>query len=562
MGQDLVNIQPCVRTGDIEEVGDTSHLTFFEMIGRWELDGNPHSYKETQMQRIMDWQVSTLGLDPSRLYVTIHAGNQELGIDRDTVSLKFWQEFFEKHGVDATIEEDPFKYGASRGGRIFVYDDSENWWSRAGTPNKMPVGEPGGPDSEMFFDHAPDGDPFAHPADGRDRLVEIGNNVFMSHLRTEKGFQLFDRPNIDYGGGLERIVCAVIGEPDLYLTPFFDTARKIVEAQSGESYKDNLKAFRIILDHCRAAVFMIASGVAPGNKDGGYVVRRLIRRAARSGKSLGLNEPFMVEVATAFIDESETYPFVQSARDRVLDQLKREEAAFMQTLRKGEREIRNLINNGPVTGRTAFWIYETYGYPLELTEEVLEEAGLSITDREGFHEAVKEHAEMSKSASDTKFTGGLGDQGKVTVAYHTVTHLLLAGLREVLGDHVHQRGSNISPERIRFDFSHPEKVQRDQLDAVQAYVENAIRNDAHVTSFEMDKQAAQDADIEGSFWDKYPDIVTIYEIKGTDGTVYSQELCGGPHVEGTNRIRELGNFKILKEGSSSAGVRRVKAVMR
>ncbi len=562
MGSDLVNIQPCVRTGDIEEVGDMSHLTFFEMIGRWELGADPEVYKSVQINRIMDWQVENLGLDPSRLSVTIHSGNNKLGIDFDHTSLKIWQDFFKKYGVEAKVEDEPFKYGASRGGRIFIYDDSENWWSRAGVPENMPTGEPGGPDSEMFFDHVPNGDPFAHPADGRDRFVEIGNNVFMSHHKTEQGFSLFDRPNIDYGGGLERIACAVNGEVDLYMSPFFEAARWTLQEKSGKVYQDYARQFRIVLDHCRASVFMMASGVAPGNKDGGYVVRRLIRRAARAGKELGLDEPFMVDIATVFINESETYQFVQDARDVVLDMLKREESAFLHTLLKGEREIRNLIGKGPINGRAAFKIYETYGFPLELTEEVMAEVGISIIDREGFDEAAREHAEKSKSASDAKFAGGLGDHGKVTVAYHTVTHLLLAGLREVLGDHVHQRGSNITSERIRFDFSHPNKVTRDQLNEVEAYVERAIRDETHVTSFEMDKQEAQEAGIEGSFWDKYPDIVTIYEIKGISGTIYSQELCGGPHVENSNMIRELGDFKILKEESSSAGVRRIKAVMK
>lgn len=562
MGKDLVNIQPCVRTGDIEDVGDMSHLTFFEMIGRWELDADPATYKADQIQRIMDWQVETLGLDPNRLSVTIHAGNSELGIEFDRASLKVWQDFFGNYGVEAIVEDEPFKYGASRGGRIFVYDDSENWWSRAGVPAKMPIGEPGGPDSEMFFDHAPDGDPYAHPADGRDRFVEIGNNVFMSHLRTEMGFQLFDRPNIDYGGGLERIVCAVNGEVDLYCSPFFATALQALEEKSGQTYNDHAKPFRIVLDHCRAAVFMMASGVAPSNKDQGYVVRRLLRRAARAGKGLGLKEPFMVDIATVFIDESKTYPFVQDTRDAVVEMLHREEMAFLQTLRKGEREIRTLISKGPITGRAAFRIFETYGFPLELTEDVVAESAQSIDEREGFFEAAKEHAEKSKSASNVKFAGGLGDHGKVTVAYHTVTHLLLAGLRHVLGEHVHQCGSNITPERIRFDFSHPEKVIKDELEKVEASVNNALKDGFHVSTFEMEKQQARDAGIEGSFWEKYPDIVTIYEIKGDDGTVYSQELCGGPHVDSAEAVREFGNFRILKEESSSAGVRRIKAVMK
>ncbi|HAB36676.1 MAG TPA: alanine--tRNA ligase [Rhodobacteraceae bacterium] len=561
MGQDLVNVQPCIRTGDIEEVGDLTHLTFFEMIGRWELGADPKTYKAEQIRRVMDWQVNVLGLDPKRLSVTIHSGNSDLGINYDDASLKVWQEFFASHNIEAPVEEEPFTYGASRGGRIFVYDDSENWWSRAGVPSNMPVGEPGGPDSEMFFDHDPEGDPMAHPADGGARFVEIGNNVFMSHKRTENGFVLFERPNIDYGGGLERILSAANGEVDVYKSPFFAGPMQYLEKQSNKEYSKNEKAFRIILDHTRATVFLLASGVYPSNKDAGYVVRRLIRRAARVGKTLGYEGALLSNLAQVFINESETYTFVQDAREQILNALEQEETLFLKTLRNGEREIRRFMKTGDITGKIAFQFYETYGFPLELTKELLEEEGMDIQGPEGFDLAAKEHSIASKSASTAKFSGGLGDKSETTVSFHTATHLLLAGLREVLGDHVHQRGSNITPERIRFDVSHPQKITAEELQQVVTFVNTAIKAGAEVKSYEMDKAEARKAGIEGSFWEKYPERVTIYEMKDSKGTVFSRELCGGPHVNNTGNLTQLGSFKVLKEESSSAGVRRIKAVI-
>lgn len=561
MGKDLVNVQPCIRTGDIEEVGDLTHLTFFEMIGRWELGADPETYKAEQIRRVMDWQVNVLNLDPNRLSVSIHAGNADLGIDFDNASLKVWKEFFAAHGIEAKVEDEPFKYGASRGGRIFVYDDGENWWSRAGVPSNMPVGEPGGPDSEMFFDHDPDGDVMLHPAEGGDRFVEIGNNVFMSHKRTEAGFELFEKPNIDYGGGLERILAAATGEADVYRSPFFAGPMAWLEENSGKTYADHARAFRIVLDHCRATVFLLASGVYPSNKDAGYVVRRLIRRAARVGRTLDFEGPFLAELAKVFIAESVTYSFVQDAREQVLNALEQEEAQFLKTLRSGEREIRRYMQNDVVTGRVAFHFYETYGFPLELTKELLEEEGKTIAEPEGFDVAAKEHSVASKSASTAKFAGGLGDKSETTVSFHTATHLLLAGLREVLGDHVHQRGSNITPERIRFDVSHPQKITKDELAEVVEFVNKAIAAEASVHHFEMDKEEAREAGIEGSFWEKYPERVTIYEMKDADGNVYSRELCGGPHAENTKELKQYGTFKVLKEESSSSGVRRIKAVI-
>ncbi len=559
MGNDLANVQPCIRTGDIDEVGDLTHLTFFEMIGRWELGADKATYKRHQIESVMRWQIETLGLDPQRLYVSIYAGNESLGIDFDSEALQVWEELFTSYGIEPTIERDPFKYGASRGGRIYVYDDSENWWSRAGVPSNMPVGEPGGPDSEMFFDHDPEGDPMTHPADGGSRFVEIGNNVFMSHRRTESGFEMLGKPNIDYGGGLERIVSAAMGQVDIFLTPFFTSALAHIEQASGQQYADNTKAFRVILDHCRASVFLIASGVNPDNKDAGYIVRRLLRRAVRFGRKLGLDGAFLSKLAVVFIDEANSYDFVKNEKAMILQKIAAEEEAFSKTLRNGDREIRNFMKKGIVTGRNAFYFYETYGFPLEITIELLAEEGLTLTDPEGFAIAEVEHSEKSKSASAGKFAGGMADHGETTVAYHTTTHLLLAGLREVLGDHVHQRGSNITPERIRFDFSHTQKVNKEELGRVAEFVNAALASDAKITSYETDKDAAREAGVEGSFWEKYPERVTIYNIESSDGKVWSKELCGGPHVESTSMLLDMGDFAILKEESSSAGVRRIKA---
>lgn len=561
MGNDLVNVQPCLRTGDIDEVGDLTHLTFFEMIGRWELGADPETYKGSQIQRVMNWQVDVLGLDPKCLYVSVYSGNESLEIDVDQEAIEIWTTFFKKHNIDPVVEDDPFRFGSSRGGRIFLYDDQENWWSRAGVPANMPSGEPGGPDSEMFYDFDPQGDESLHPAVGGSRFVEIGNNVFMSHTKTETGFDNLEKPNIDYGGGLERLCSAVSGNADIFRTPFFTSAIELLETVSGWNYAQKAKEFRIILDHSRASVFLLASGALPGNKDAGYVVRRLIRRATRICLKLNLPDGFMAQLAEIFIRESETYDFVQKARENIVSALSEEESQFLKTLRNGEKELRRAMDKGPITGEDAFYFYETYGFPIEITQEILSELGVELQNPDGFMVAQIEHSQRSKGASDVKFKGGLADQGEITRALHTATHLMLAGLRGVLGDHVHQRGSNITSDRIRFDFSHHQKVSREDLDQVEMYVNNAIESAANVSSREMDKQKALESGIEGSFWEKYPDIVTVYRMEDDDGKVWSEELCGGPHAVSLNELKDLGVFKIEKEQSSSSGVRRVKAVL-
>ena len=560
-GNDVVDIQKCIRTGDIDEVGDTSHLTFFEMIGRWELGGDAADYKKKQIQYMWEWQIEKLGLNPQHLYISVFEGDKALGIEPDNEAIAVWSDLFKSVGIDPVIETDPWTHGCSRGGRIFMYDAGENWWSRSGPPANMPVGEPGGPDSEMFYDFEPAGDAKDHPATETDRFLEIGNNVFMAYKKTDDGFVPLDKPNIDYGGGLERIAAAVNNNPDVYLTPFFDKPIEKLSELTGEIYDKKTQEFRVILDHIRAATFLISDGATPNNVDAGYVTRRLIRRAIRTAKKMGLNSNFTGALTEIYIDEATAYPDLARNKDKIIGAMNAEEERFRKTLESGEREIKKFLEaHAEITGKDAFYFYETYGFPLELTMEVLAEDGNKIKNPDEFEVAAKEHSDKSRTAAAGKFKGGLADHSERTTAYHSAAHLMLAGLREILGDHVHQKGSNITPDRIRFDFSHHEKVNKDQQAEIEAYVNAGIAANAAITMREIAKQEAMDTGIEGSFWEKYPDIVKVYRMEDPKGTVWSEELCGGPHVENTNVIASFGTFRIKKEESSSAGVRRIKAV--
>lgn len=559
IGNEITDIQKCLRTVDIEEVGDMSHLTFFEMTGRWEFRADEKTYKKKQIDAIWDWQVNELGINPDRLYISAFRGSKELGIEKDVETITLWEEKFRSVGIEAVVEEEPYRYGTSRGGRIFLYSEKENWWSRVGSPLHMPVGEPGGPDSEMFYDLEPDGDRFDHPASDSERFLEIGNNVFMCYKKEDTGFVKMRNPNIDYGGGLERIATALSGDRDIYNTAFFQNARQKLIALSGREYTDDLKSFRIILDHVRAAVFLINDGAEPSNSDAGYVTRRLLRRAIRAGRKIGIQGSLAADLAEVYIDEATAYEDLTANREKVLEVINREEKLFHKTLQQGEVEIRKHIRNrGKVTGADAFYFYETYGFPLELTEEFLAENGYRIEDRGSYAEAARRHAEMSRTASAGKFKGGLADRSAETTMLHTAAHLLLAGLRQILGDHVMQKGSNITAERLRFDFNHDEKLTQEQLTAVEKYVNDAIASRAAVTVMELPKEEARESGVSGNFWDKYPEIVKVYTIKDDEGKVWSREVCGGPHVENTEG---LGSFRIVKEQSSGAGVRRIKAVI-
>lgn len=559
VGNEITDIQKCLRTVDIDEVGDRSHLTFFEMLGRWEFSANEKDYKKKQIDAIWDWQIHELGIDPDRLYVSAFKGCEALDIEGDSETVRLWSEKFRSVGIEPVVEAEPYKYGASRGGRIFLYGENENWWSRSGSPLDMPVGEPGGPDSEMFYDLDPSGDVFDHPASDSERFLEIGNNVFMCYKKEETGFVRMKNPNIDYGGGLERIAIVLSGGRDIYNTALFLSAKRKLTEMSGRAYTDDPRSFRIILDHVRAASFLIHDGAEPSNSDAGYVTRRLLRRAIRAGRKIGIQGGFVGELAEVYIDEATAYEDFIANRKKVLEVINKEEKLFHRTLQQGEIEIeKHLRNKGSVTGADAFYFYETYGFPIELTEEFLAENGYGIEEKESYAEAAAHHAEMSRTAAAGRFKGGLADQSAETTALHTAAHLLLAGLRQVLGSHVMQKGSNITAERLRFDFNHDQKLTSEQLAEIEKYVNDAIASKAAVSVAEIPKAEARESGVSGSFWDQYPDIVKVYTIKDHGGRVWSREICGGPHIENTEC---LGTFRIVKEQSSSAGVRRIKAVI-
>lgn len=383
--------------------------------------------------------------------------------------------------------------------------------------------------------------------------------MFMCYKKEDTGFVKMKNPNIDYGGGLERVATALSGDRDIYNTAFFRNAKQKLVELSGKEYTDDLKSFRIILDHVRAATFLINDGAEPSNSDAGYVTRRLLRRAIRAGRKLGIQGSLVGKLAEVYIDEAVSYEDLIANKQKVLEIINKEEKLFHKTLQQGEIEIqKHLKNKGKVTGAEAFYFYETYGFPLELTEEFLTESGYSIEEKESYAEAAKKHTEMSRTASAGKFKGGLADQSAETTALHTAAHLLLAGLRQVLGDHVFQKGSNITAERLRFDFNHREKLTEEQLSEIEKFVNDAISAKAAVSFSELEKTEAKESGVSGNFWDRYPDIVKVYTIQDAEGRVWSREVCGGPHVENTEC---LGKFRIVKEQSSSAGVRRIKAVI-
>jgi alanyl-tRNA synthetase len=386
----------------------------------------------------------------------------------------------------------------------------------------------------------------------------------MQYRKTDQGFEELAQMNVDFGGGLERLLAATNDVPDIFLLDLFYSAKQELERISGVSYGNDEKstyAMRVILDHLKAALFLIGDGVLPSNKDQGYFVRRLIRRAVRYGNVLGIKQSFTVTIARTFISVyAKQYPNLQADEKKILVALEEEEKKFRSTLEKGLKEVGRRLATGVFTGKDAFDLFATYGFPLEMTQEFTKEQGLTI-DEVAFREEFKKHQDLSRTASAGKFKGGLADHSAKVTALHTTTHLMLAGLRKELGEGVHQAGSNITEERTRFDFTHGEKVSREVLDRVENYVNSAIASQATVTTAIMDKVAAKEAGVEGSFWEKYPEKVTVYRVMAPDGTIYSQELCGGPHVVTTADIASFGTFKIIKEEASSAGVRRIKAVL-
>ncbi len=470
------------------------------------------------------------------------------------------------------IGENPEENGVQENEHIFYYDEKKNWWSRAGVPGNMPVGEPGGPDTEMFWDFgierglhevSPWKDEPCHVNCDCGRFMEIGNNVFMEYKRVEDGFERLVQQNVDFGGGLERFMAASQKEPDMFKCDIFDSLRGHIESLSGKTYgedKAHTYAFRVLMDHMRASVFLIADGVLPSNTDQGYVLRRLLRRAIRYADSLGIEAGKLSSCVLPIVATYDaTYPILNEKCSFIEGEINKEETKFRQTLTRGLKELEKRITKGALSGQDAFDLFTTYGFPLEMTQEIAIEKGISVNELE-YRNEFEKHKELSRTASAGKFKGGLADHSAKVTAFHTATHLMLAALRKELGEEVHQAGSNITEERTRFDFTYGQKVPREILDKVENYVNEAILAGASVSTTVMDKNEAREQGVEGSFWEKYPDKVTVYQVKGSDGTVYSQELCGGPHVNHTAEIGAFGRFRITKEEASSAGVRRVKAI--
>ena len=573
-GVRLTDSQTCLRAQDIEDVGDNRHTTFFEMLGNWSLGDY---FKEQQIRWFFEFLVDVVGLDPNKIYVTAFIGDAKHGIPRDDEAANIWQKVFEEKGIEAKIVEvgsqaDGDARGINPGERIFFYDDGENWWSRGGGLDKTPIGDPCGPDSEIFYDFGPqnhaEGYGLAHPASDSGQFMEIGNQVFMQYRRLEDGsYEPLEKKNVDFGGGLERIAAASIDSPDVFkislLWPIIEQLQKL----SGKDYESHTASMRVIADHLRAATFLAVDDVKPSNKEQGYVMRRLLRRAIRFAFDLGIEQNFLEGVVPVIADiYAEDYPEVKVQREAVIATLVKEEKVFRQTLRKGLRELERFKENG-VTGSELFTLYDTYGFPVELsTEEAFkQDIPLSENWRAEFDAKMQEQRERSQTAAKGTFKGGLGGQTETHKQYHTATHLMYAALRQVLGDHVVQHGSNITEERLRFDFSHSEKVTAEQIAEVESIVNREINKDLKVSFAEYPTAVArEEMGALGQFGDRYGDTVKVYKmIADNEDKPFSFEICGGPHVEHTLELIQPGDkvFKILKEESSSAGIRRIKAIL-
>lgn len=563
-GNRLVDSQPSFRAEDIEEVGDNRHTTFFEMLGNWSLGDY---FKQEQLPWFFEFLTSVdegLGLDADKLYVTVFGGDRESKMEADTESVDLWKKLFSEKGIEAKfVELDTEENGGEFGmqdGRIFSYGARKNWWSRAGVPTKMPPGEIGGPDSEVFYDFGTPHDTkfgmYCHPNCDCGRFVEIGNSVFMQFIKNADGtFSELPKRNVDFGGGLERQSAATHENPDIFSIDVFDAARDIIEKRSGKKYSDDgaTHSFRIILDHMRAASFFIASGIKPSNTEQGYILRRLIRRSIREADKLGIKDAVLAEVAedygTAYAD---AYPFMQDAARTIREELEKEEMQFRKTLAHGMRELEKMGNN-----IDAFMLYTTYGFPVELTAEIAKERDIKI-DLVAVREQMEKHQALSREGAAQKFAGGLADHAEQTIRYHTAHHILLKALQIVLGKEVHQRGSNITSERLRIDFSYGQKMTPEQKEEVEKIVNEKIAEALPIIRTDMKKEEAEKLGAEHEFGATYPDTVSVYSVGPLDHA-FSIEFCGGPHVSNANELK--GTFKILKEEASSAGVRRIKAVL-
>ncbi len=573
-GLRLVDSQTCLRAQDIDDIGDNRHTTFFEMLGNWSLGDY---FKSEQVPWMFEFLTDVVGLDPGKLYVTCYMGNDEFHIPKDAEAAELWAELFAQKGLsngmaDIGSEEAGYQRGIKDGERIFFYDGSKNWWSRNGNEANTPVGDPCGPDSEMFYlfdiPHNPEFGEHCHPNCDCGRFMEIGNNVFMAYKKVAEGkFEPLAKPNIDHGSGLERIAAAALNDPDVFKISLMWPIIEKLQALSGKTYESHTESMRVIADHLRAATFLAVDGVVPSNKEQGYVMRRLLRRAIRYSFELGIEQNFLETIVPVIADlYHDDFPEVAERRDEVIAVLVREEKIFRQTLRNGIKQLHKFADDG-LTGVELFTLYDTYGFPVELSVEEATNHGIVLPNnwRQEFEMKMNEQRQKSQTAQKGTFKGGLGGDSLQHRKYHTATHLMYQALRNVLGDHVVQHGSNITEERLRFDFSHPAKVTDEQLRQVEAIVNDQISRDLKVSFAEYPTaEATGPLGALGQFGDRYGDTVKVYTMiaDGADKP-FSFEICGGPHVEHTLQLSEGDKkFVITKEESSSAGIRRIKAVLR
>ena len=558
-GVRLTDVQKCVRTGDIDEVGDKSHLTFFEMLGNWSLGDY---FKQEAIEWSFEFLTSKkyLGIDINKLAVSVFAGDDDASFDSES---------FEKWKSLGIAEE-----------RIAKLPKKNNWWGPAG------ITGPCGPDTEMFFWVGKDEFPSSNSNPGNDEnsWLEIWNDVFMQYFKEQDGsFRPLKQQNVDTGMGLERTTAVLNKFPDVFEVDTLKPIIKKLEELCGKQYKESesiTKSMRVIADHIRTSTMIMTDdrGVVPSNVDQGYIVRRLIRRAVRHGRNLGLENNFCRQLSKVIIDIfQDVYPEVMRNQDSALNEMEKEETKFRVTLEQGIKEFEKLIKGfqmalektnrkiTEISGKQAFKLYDTFGFPIEMTEELAHENNLTI-DKIGFDEAYLAHQDLSRQGAEQKFKGGLADHGEMSVKYHTATHLLHTALRQVLGNHVEQKGSNITAERLRFDFSYNDKMTPEQIQEVEDLVNSAIKHDYLVSFSEMTVAEAKEKGAIGLFGDKYGEMVKVYVIgdpeqkalSSIESPTFSREICGGPHVEHTG---VMGHFKIIKEESSSAGIRRIKAIL-
>jgi len=551
-GKRLANVQKCIRTVDIDDVGDNCHNTFFEMLGNWSLGDY---FKCEAIEWSFEFLTSEkwLGLDPRRIYVTVFEGDENA--PRDEESVRIWQDQFTKAGVEVGVTDEDKIVNDKK--RIIPLGADDNWWGPAGETG------PCGPCTEMFYDVSPEKGALNGNFENlvkNNRLLEIWNDVFMEfNKKADATFERMKQQNVDTGMGLERTMVVMNGKDDIFDTEIFHPIVRKIEELSGKKYGDeeNQRPMRIIADHLKSASFAVADGVEPSNVERGYVLRRLIRRAIRQGKILGIEDNFTSRIAEVVADiYKDVYPELEREKNKITEELTQEEVRFRTTLEKGLKKIKEIIAESrkeeKISGERAFYLFSTYGFPLELTKEIAAEHNISV-DEENYHEEFKKHQELSRTVSAGMFKGGLADAGEKAAKLHTATHLLLAALRQVLGDHVIQKGSNITGERLRLDFSHDKKMTPEEIQKVEELVNEAISKDIPVKCEEMTLDDAQKAGALGVFGEKYGDKVKVYSVLD-----FSREICGGPHANATG---ELGKFRIVKEEASSAGVRRIKAVL-